>query len=86
IKFLTICVFVIWGKVDCFAQVTYYSKASGNANSVSTWGTNTDGSGPSPADFISGDIFIVRNGSSLTTSGSWNIDDGGITNGGVLRI
>ncbi|MGL5946491.1 MAG: beta strand repeat-containing protein, partial [Sediminibacterium sp.] len=72
--------------MDCFAQVTYYSKASGNANSVSTWGTNTDGSGPSPADFISGDIFIVRNGSSLTTSGAWNIDDGGIINGGVLRI
>lgn len=86
IKFLIICVFAIWGKVDCFAQVTYYSKASGNANSVSTWGTNTDGSGPSPADFISGDIFIVRNGSSLTTSGAWNIDDGGIINGGVLRI
>jgi hypothetical protein len=86
IKFLTVCVFMLWGKVDNFAQTTYYSKASGNANSVSTWGTNTDGSGTNPADFISGDVFIVRNGSSLTTSGAWNIDDAGIDNGGVLRI
>ena len=68
------------------AQTTYYSKASGNANLEATWGTNTDGSGSSPADFFSGDVFIVRNGSSLTTSGPITIDDAGIPGGGQLII
>ena len=69
-----------------FSQTTYYSKATGHANLTATWGTNTDGTGTAPADFISGDIFIVRNGSSLTTSNSLLIDDAGIDNAGILRI
>ena len=52
---------------------TYYSKASGAANQLATWGTNTDGSGANPVNFTSGDIFIVRNLSSLTTDGAWVI-------------
>jgi len=75
----------------CFAQlllgqsVIYYSKASGNANDLGTWGTNTDGSGTAPASFSSGDLFVVRNGSSLTTSATWNIASTG-ANAGQLRI
>ena len=68
------------------AQTTYYSKATGNANIEATWGTNTDGSGTAPADFVTGDVFIVRNGSSLTTSGTLTIDDAGIPGGGQLSI
>lgn len=68
------------------AQTTYYSKASGNANIEATWGTNTDGSGTSPADFVTGDVFIVRSGSSLTTNGPLTIDDAGIPGGGQLII
>lgn len=86
IKFLTICVLLVSATVSLSAQTTYYSKASGNANDVATWGINVDGSGASPADFVTGDIFIVRNGSTLTTSGTWNIDDAGVDNAGILRI
>lgn len=67
-------------------QTTYYSKATGNANLNTTWGTNTDGSGTSPANFFTGDVFIVRNGSSLTTSGPLTIDDAGMPGGGRLII
>lgn len=76
----------------CFAQlllaqgITYYSKATGNANDLSTWGTNiTDGSGTTPASFELGDIFIVRNGSNLTTSSAWNIAST-VSNPATLRI
>lgn len=65
--------------------VTYYSKATGNANDLSTWGTNTDGSGTTPASFILGDIFEVRNGSSLTTNAAWNIAST-VSNAATLRI
>lgn len=71
--------------------VTYYSKASGNANDLATWGTNTDGSGTAPGSFSAGDVFIVRNGSSLTTNGALALNSTGINavtlqinNGGTL--
>ncbi|MBX9891057.1 MAG: T9SS type A sorting domain-containing protein [Chitinophagaceae bacterium] len=65
--------------------VTYYSKASGNANDLATWGTNTDGSGTAPASFILGDIFEVRNGSNLTTSAAFTIAST-VSNSATLRI
>lgn len=71
--------------------VTYYSKATGNANDLATWGTNTDGSGTAPGSFSAGDIFIVRNGSNLTTNGALALNSTGINavtlqinNGGIL--
>lgn len=71
--------------------VTYYSKATGNANDLATWGTNTDGSGTAPGSFSAGDIFIVRNGSNLTTNGALALNSTGINavtlqinNGGTL--
>lgn len=65
--------------------ITYYSKASGNANDLATWGTNTDGSGTAPASFILGDIFEVRNGSNLTTSAAFTIAST-VSNSATLRI
>ncbi len=75
----------IWGNA-LIGQTNYYSKATGNANSTATWGVNTDGSGANPADFTSGDVFNVRNGSSLTTSAAFTIDDAGTPGGGQLII
>jgi hypothetical protein len=65
--------------------ITYYSKATGNANDLATWGTNTDGSGTAPASFILGDIFEVRNGSNLTTSAAFTIAST-VSNTATLRI
>lgn len=58
-------------------STNYYSKATGNPSSVFTWGTNTDGTGTSPANFTTpGDIFIVRSGAALTMTSSFTIGSG----------
>lgn len=64
--------------IPCLLHATtYYSKASGNANTRATWGTNTDGTGTAPGSFsVSGDIFILRTGSTLNLSGNWTIAAG----------
>jgi hypothetical protein len=54
-----------------FNQVFYYSKAAGNLELTTTWGTNTDGSGTQPLNFTNGgQIFFVQNraATSLTNS------------------
>ena len=58
--------------------ITYYSKATGNANVFATWGINpADGTGTAPTNFTtSGDIFILRTTSSLTMNGNWTIGSG----------
>ncbi|MFZ4796458.1 MAG: FG-GAP-like repeat-containing protein [Bacteroidia bacterium] len=52
----------------------YFSKSSGNLNSLATWGPNTDGSGTSPASFgISGTSYYVVNNGSPSITGNWFI-------------
>jgi hypothetical protein len=76
LSLLSICI-----ASSLFAQgITYYSKASGNANVLGTWGTNTDGSGTAPGSFSAGDVFIVRNGSELSTNGAWVLSSTAINN------
>lgn len=56
--------------------VTYYSKATGLAPNITTnWVTNTNGTGTSPIDFNQGDNFIIQSGHTMTTSGSWILDN-----------
>lgn len=44
-------------------QTTYYNKPTGDLNVLSTWGTNPDGTGASPASFTgSNQIFVIANG------------------------
>ena len=53
---------------------SYYSKATGNLNQLSTWGTNSDGSGISPLSFDSGNVtYYVRNNTNPALGGSWKI-------------
>jgi hypothetical protein len=61
--------------------LTYYSKGSLDATLTSSWNSNLDGtSGSAPGDFITaGDIFIIQNGHSMTTSAAWTV---GVSNGG----
>ena len=56
-------------------RYVYYSKSAGSINQLSTWGTNTDGSGTSPLSFDSSNtIYNVVNGN---TSLSGNFRVGG---------
>lgn len=52
----------------------YYSKASGSINTLSTWGTNTDGTGTAPLNFDSSNVtYNVVNGNT-TLSGNLKIN------------
>ncbi|MBL0736420.1 T9SS sorting signal type C domain-containing protein [Flavobacterium sp. GN10] len=54
---------------------TFYSKATGDPNVLSRWGKNLDGTGTAPTTFGStADTFVIRNGSTMTTTGSdWTV-------------
>jgi hypothetical protein len=56
------------------AAAVYYSKSTGNLNTLSNWGTNTDGSGIAPSDFTSNaQTFTVVNQSSATIGAAWTV-------------
>src|SRR4051794_1284265 len=60
------------------AQTNYYSQSTGNLNALATWGTSTDGTGSSPADFTSASqIFNVRNNAAPTIASSWTVSGTG---------
>ena len=68
---------------------TYYSQGvSVDANSFSSWNTNRAGGGASPANFTAGDIFVIQNGHTATTSAAWTLSGTGnkiqIESGGIL--
>ncbi len=56
-------------------KTTYYSKSSGDLNVLSTWGTNTDGSGTSPLSFDSSNTrYYAVNNLSPVLGGNWTIN------------
>lgn len=63
---------------NTFSQTVYYSKSNGFLNSVATWGTNTNGTGASPANFTSANcIFVVVNNTTPTINGNWTVSGTG---------
>lgn len=61
-----------------FNQNFYYSKSIGELDLLSSWGSNTDGSGSPPPNFTAeGQIFTVRNRSSATIGSNWIISGSG---------
>ncbi|MES2654835.1 MAG: LamG-like jellyroll fold domain-containing protein [Bacteroidota bacterium] len=60
---------------DIVTYKNYYSKSTGDLNLLSTWGTNTDGSGSSPLSFDSSYTrYYVVNSSSPTMTNNWVIN------------
>lgn len=52
----------------------YYSKATGDLNVLSTWGSNPDGSGTIPSSFTNNyQFFNIANRSSATLTNSWTV-------------
>lgn len=67
---------VVFNGVATFTglSTTFYSKPAGNLTDVATWGSNTDGSGSQPADFITdGQTFNVVNRASVTLDANWTV-------------
>jgi hypothetical protein len=57
---------------------TFYSKSAGNLNDVATWGSNSDGTGCSPANFTTAGItYVIQNNSAATTSAAWTVSGSG---------
>ena len=62
---------------------TYYNKSSGTGalQTLSNWGTNTDGTGTAPSNFTTaGNIFNLYNGSTATITATW------VITGGTLNV
>ena len=58
------------------ANVTteYYSKPAGDLWTNTTWGTNTDGTGTNPSNFITdGQVFHISNGNPGYVSANWTV-------------
>lgn len=67
---------VVFNGVATFTglSTTFYSKPAGNLTDVTTWGSNTDGTGTQPADFITdGQTFNVVNRVSVTLDANWTV-------------
>ncbi len=52
----------------------YYSKSTGDLNNVTSWGTNTDGSGTNPTNFTANyQIFNIMNNATPTIGAAWTV-------------
>lgn len=58
-------IFLLSLNINLFSQTFYYN-GTGNLNNVTSWGTNTDGTGTAPADFVTNSqIFIIQNATAI---------------------
>lgn len=66
-----------------FPTPSFYYKGVGNINELSSWGTNTDGTGTAPTTFTAPDqTFFITNGTNATFSGDLSV--GGVNSKIVL--
>ena len=53
---------------------TFYYNGTGPMSSVTSWGSNTNGTGTNPADFISsGQFFVIKNTTAATVDAAWTV-------------
>jgi autotransporter-associated beta strand protein len=71
-----IAVMILLTARDSMATTYYSGAATGDPTSLSAWWTGTGGTGSHPADFTSGDTFIIQNGHNYTlaTSAIWVVN------------
>src|SRR5688500_12312940 len=79
-------------------QTTYYSQTNGNPRTLANWNTNRAGGGSTPANFTTGDIFIIQgtgNGGTTphtmtTAGGTWIVSGTNaqiqVENGATLNV
>ena len=66
-------IFFIGGNILNAQGITYYSAGNLPANLLSSWVMGENGSMKNPANFTSGDTFIIRSGHKMKTTGEWKI-------------
>jgi bacillolysin len=76
------------GELVPVMPTTYYSQGSVTPNTLTNWNTNRGGGGGSPANFTNGEVFVVQNGHTMTTTAAWSVSGANsrviIENGGTL--
>lgn len=76
--------------LNCISQTNYYYGGSGDGNNVTSWWTNTNGTGSNPPNFTANNqIFNVQNGQNLSSfSAAWTVSGTGskvkILSGGTI--
>lgn len=69
---------LIFSFFNNFSQTFYYSKSTGNLNSILTWGPNTNGSGFPPLNFTTGNrVYVITNRTSATINAAWAVSGTG---------
>jgi len=59
---------------DLNAQTYWYYNGSGALNTVTSWGSNTDGTGGNPADFTGANTqYIIQNSVAVNATGTWTV-------------
>lgn len=55
------------------SKLTYYSTGDNDPGVLANWNTARDGSGSIPLNWTSGEVFVIENGDSLSTTGTWTL-------------
>lgn len=75
---LAVLVFFIGITVPCLALTNYYSNSTGNLDQLSSWGTNTTGTGTAPTSFTAnGQVFNIVNNANPTIGANWTVSGTG---------
>ncbi len=54
--------------------INYYYAGTGNVNTLTNWGTNTDGTGTNPVNFTTaGSIYNMRNATTANMTANWTV-------------
>src|SRR5207247_7616662 len=73
---------------SAWATTTYYSQGSVDPTVNTNWNSIRAGGGSTPANFTSGDVFVIQNGHSMGTTPAWSVSGTGakiqIESGGTL--
>lgn len=67
----------------------FYSRGSMDPTVLANWNSERNGSGSAPGNFTSGNLFLIQNGHTMTTTAAWAVSGTGhriqIESGGTLQ-
>ncbi|HLF35208.1 MAG TPA: hypothetical protein VI583_13280, partial [Cyclobacteriaceae bacterium] len=82
-KVLALALVLLPGMGNVYAT-KYYLSPNSDPSVTSNWGTNTDGTGPSPGNFSSSHDFEIGSGITGILVGNWDL--GGTTGASIITL
>ncbi|MDR3456851.1 MAG: autotransporter-associated beta strand repeat-containing protein [Verrucomicrobiae bacterium] len=89
VKTIWLCAALMIFSLATSKATTYYSgSATGDPTLTTSWWTGTGGTGSHPADFISGDTFIIQSGHNYTipASTTWTVNANGAGTAATVQV